>query len=176
VLPIDEEPRALAVPIVLAVVLVVPVLPSSVRPGSFAMMRGVPVLPIVGPLVTAPLQPGLLIAFCETDEPLACPGVELGATPGGVGLLTTPGAEGGATPGGVGLLTTPGTDGLATAPLGCPPVLGLGALLGEPAALPAPPAAPPAAPPDEPPPPLDCALASATVASNVAMTRAERGV
>jgi hypothetical protein len=172
VLPIDEEPRALAVPIVLAVVLVVPVLPSSVRPGSFAMMRGVPVLPIVGPLVTAPLQPGLLIAFCETDEPLACPGVELGATPGGVGLLTTPGAEGGATPGGVGLLTTPGTDGLATAPLGCPPVLGLGALLEVPA-LPA----PPAEPPDEPPPPpLDCALASATVASNVAMTRAVRVV
>jgi hypothetical protein len=141
------------------------------------MMRGVPVLPMVGPLVTAPLQPDLLTAFCETDEPLACPGVELGATPGGVGLLTAPGAEGGATPGGVGLLTTPGTDGLATAPLGCPAVLGLGALLEVPAALPAPPAAPPAEPPDAPPPPpLDCALASATVASNVAMTRAERVV
>jgi hypothetical protein len=132
------------------------------------MMRGVPVSPMVGPLATAPLQPGRLVEFCETEEPLACPAVELGATPDGVGLLTTPGLALGATPDGVELLTTPGADGLATGPLGCPPVLALGALPALPAAL-------PPAPPDEPaPPPLDCACAKVFVASRAAMTRAVR--
>lgn len=128
------------------------------------MMRGVPVLPTVGPLATAPLQPGRLVEFCDIDEPLACPGDALGATPDGVGLLTTPGRELGATPDGVVLLITPGADGLATAPLGCPPVLALGPLPAVPAELPA---LPPA-------PLLDCACANEDVVSNVMMMRAVR--
>jgi hypothetical protein len=177
VLPTEDVPRTLDVPVVSADVPAAPMLPTPLVPGSLAMMRGVPVLPTVGPLLTAPLQPGRLVEFCEIDEPLACPAVELGATPEGVGLLATPGTALGATPDGVGLLTMPGTDGLATAPLGCPPLLALGA---PPAAEPAEPAAPPpppAPPPPAPPPPLlDCANERVEVASKAVMMKAARVV